>query len=290
MPEMDGFKDGLPSWADLASPDPDESASFYGELLGVETTEADEEMGGYRMFLQRDRQVAGLMQTQENQPPSWTTYINVSDADEVTDKVKDAGGDVMVEPMDIRQYGRLAVYSDPTGAVFGIWQPGENKGAGIVSEPGSVAWHQVNTRDPEKALEFYSEVFGWDSDKVDTGGADYWQLTKDDTNVGGLFKMGDDFPDDVPAHWIVYFAVEDADAATEKAREKGASVRAEPFDNEAGRFAVLQDPHGAAFALINQGGGSVAGGQAEEESEQDSEGDSQGDSDEESAQEESEKD
>ena len=275
MPEMDGFKDGLPSWADLVSPDPDESASFYGELLGVETTEADEEMGGYRMFLQGDHPVAGLMQTQENQPPSWTTYINVSDADEVTDKVKDAGGDVMLDPMDVRQYGRLAVFSDPTGAVFGVWQPGENKGAGLVSEPGSVAWHQVNTRDPEKALEFYSSVFGWESDKVDTGGADYWQLTSEGTNVGGLFKMGDDFPEDVPAHWIVYWAVEDADAATEKARENGASVRAEPFDNEAGRFAVLQDPHGAAFALINQGGGSVAGGQAEQESdEQDSEGDS----------------
>ena len=275
MPEMDGFKDGLPSWADLASPDPDESASFYGDLLGLQTTDADEEMGGYRLFLQGDHQVAGLMQTQENQPPSWTTYINVSDADEVTDKVKDAGGDVMLDPMDVRQYGRLAVFSDPTGAVFGVWQPGENKGAGLVSEPGSVAWHQVNTRDPEKALEFYSSVFGWESDKVDTGGADYWQLTSEGTNVGGLFKMGDDFPEDVPAHWIVYWAVEDADAATEKARENGASVRAEPFDNEAGRFAVLQDPHGAAFALINQGGGSVAGGDAEQESdEQDSEGDS----------------
>ncbi len=226
MPEIDGFKDGLPSWADLASPDPDESVSFYKELLGLEATEADEEMGGYRMFTSQDRQVAGLMQIQdENQPPSWTTYINVSDADAVAEKVKEADGEVYVEPMDIREYGRMAVFADPTGAVFGVWQPGEHKGAGVVSEPGSIAWHQCNTRDPEKALEFYSEVFGWESEKVDTGGADYWQMTADDSLVGGLFRMGDDFPDDVPGHWIVYFAVEDADAATEKARENGATRR-----------------------------------------------------------------
>jgi len=283
MPEIDGFKEGLPSWADLASPDPDESASFYGELLGLEATDADEEMGGYRMFTIRERQVAGLMKIQdENQPPSWTTYVNVSDADAVAEKVKEAGGEVVFDPMDVRDYGRMAVFADPTGAVFGVWQAGEHKGAGIVSEPGSVAWHQANTRDPEKALEFYSEVFGWDSEKVDTGGADYWQLTKDDANVGGLFRMGDDFPDDVPAHWIVYFGVEDADAATEKAQEKGASVRAEPFDNEAGRFAVLQDPHGAAFALIHQGGGSVAGQEQRDDEEESSEEDD-GDNEEQSS-------
>jgi predicted enzyme related to lactoylglutathione lyase len=280
VPEVEGFKDGLPSWADLASPDPDESVSFYGELLGLEATDADEEMGGYRMFTSDGKQVAGLMQVQEeNQPPSWTTYINVSDADAVAEKVKEADGEVYVEPMDVREFGRMAVFADPTGAVFGVWQPGEHKGAQVVSEPGSVAWHQCNTRDPEKALEFYSAVFGWESDKVDTGGADYWQLTYDDSNVGGLFRMGDDFPEEVPGHWIVYFAVDDADAATEKARDNGATVRAEPFDNEAGRFAVLTDPHGAAFAVINQGGGSVAGAEEEEQAE-DEEGEGQSEDDE----------
>jgi predicted enzyme related to lactoylglutathione lyase len=268
MPDMDGFRDGLPSWADLGSPDSDESASFYGDLLGLEATDPNEEMGGYRMFMKEGKQVAGLMALQqEGQPPSWTTYINVSDADATTEKVNEAGGDVMVDPMDVRELGRMAIYADTTGAVFGVWQPGEHKGAQVVSEPGSLAWHQCNTRDPEQALGFYEKVFGWESEKIDTGGADYWQLSSEGSLVGGLFRMGDDFPDEVPAHWIVYFAVDDADAATERARENGATVRAEPFDNEAGRFSVLTDPHGAAFALINQGGGSVAGSGGGEEGE-----------------------
>ena len=259
MPEMDGFKHGLPSWVDLASPDPDESASFYGDLLGLEATGPDEQYGGYRIFMRDGRQVGGLMALQqEGQPPAWTTYINVDDADSVAEKVRQAGGQVMLEPMDVMELGRMAIFADSTGAVFGVWQPGEHKGAGVVGEPGSVAWNQCNTRDPEQALEFYSQVFGWESEKVDTGGVDYWELFSAGSAVGGMLRMGDDFPDEVPAHWIVYFAVDDADAATEKARENGATVRVEPMDIEAGRLSVLTDPHGAAFALIHQGGGSVA--------------------------------
>lgn len=268
MPKMDGFENGMPSWADLGSPNPDESASFYGELLGLEATDPDEEMGGYRMFMKEGRQVAGFMALQdESQPPSWTTYVNVEDTDATAEKVKEAGGDVVFDPMDVGDLGRMAIFADSTGAVFGVWQPGEHRGAGVVSEPGALAWHQCSTRDPDEALEFYGKVFGWESSKIDTGGADYWELSSGGASVAGLFRMGDDFPEEVPAHWIVYFAVEDADAATDKARESGATVRAEPFDNEAGRFAVLQDPHGAAFALINQGGGSVAGGAESDEEE-----------------------
>lgn len=263
MPEISEFQPGLPSWADLSTPDADESASFYEALFGWEAKDPPgdaDDHGGYRLFLKDGKQVAGLMKIQqEGQPPSWSTYISVSDADEVADKVKDAGGEVYVEPMDVMDLGRMAFFADPTGGAFGVWQAKEHKGSEMVSEPGAPAWHQVNTRDPDKAGEFYKAVFGWDSERIDTGGADYWEWQLDGKSVGGMFRMGDDFPDDVPAHWIVYFGVEDADAATEKAKEGGATVRAEPFDNEAGRMAVLTDPHGAAFALINQGGGNVAG-------------------------------
>jgi predicted enzyme related to lactoylglutathione lyase len=266
MPEISDFPPGMPSWADLTTSDADAAASFYGELFGWEAKEGEgdpEENGGYRLFVRDDKQIAGLMQiNQEGQPPSWNTYISVSDADGIAEKVKEAGGETIMEPMDVMDQGRMAFFSDTTGAVFGVWQPKKQTGADVVSEPGSVAWNQVNTRDPDKAGEFYKAVFGWDAERLDTGGADYWELQLDGTGVSGMFRMGDDFPEDVPAHWIVYFSVEDADAATEKAKEGGAQVRAEPFDNEAGRFAVLTDPQGAAFAVINQGGGSVAGQEA----------------------------
>ena len=296
MPEIDEFQPGLPSWADLSTPDADESADFYGELFAWEAKESEggEETGGYRLFMKDDKQVAGLMPIQqEDQPPAWNTYISVSDADEITEKVKEADGDVIVEPMDVMDLGRMAFFTDPTGAAFGVWQAKEHKGADVVSEPGATAWHQVNTRDPEKATEFYKAVFGWECERLDTGGADYWQWELEGKNVGGMLRMGDDFPDDVPAHWIVYIAVEDADAAAEKAQEKGAELRAEPFTTEAGRIAVLTDPHGAAFAVINQDAadtGEDEGGEEQEDGGEDSdqeegggesqeEGDGDGDSD-----------
>ena len=270
MPEISGFEPGWPSWADLSTPNADESAGFYAGLFGWEAREGagdPEQTGGYRIFVKDGKRVAGLMQMQE-QPPSWNTYISVSDADEVIEKVKGAGGQALVEPMDVMDQGRMAFLSDPTGAALGLWQAKEHKGAELVSEPGATAWHQLNTRDPEKAGGFYQAVFGWGNERIDTGGADYWEWQLDGKSVGGMLRMGDDFPDDVPAHWIVYFAVEDADAAMEQAKEAGAQVRAEPFDTEAGRLAVLTDPHGAAFALIDQGGGSVAGGEGREDDEE----------------------
>jgi predicted enzyme related to lactoylglutathione lyase len=261
MPEISEFPPGLPCWADLSTTSAEESAEFYAGLFGWEVREGRgdaDQTGGYQLFVKDGRQVAGLMQTQE-QPPSWNTYVSVSDADEVAAKVKEAGGQLVVEPMDIMDQGRMAFLADPTGAALGVWQAKEHKGAELVSEPGATAWHQLNTRDPEKAGEFYRAVFGWDYERVDTGGADYWEWRLDGKNVGGMFRMGDDFPEELAPHWIVYFAVEDADAATENATRAGAQVRAEPFDSEAGRFAVLTDPHGAAFAVIDQGGGGVAG-------------------------------
>jgi predicted enzyme related to lactoylglutathione lyase len=280
MTEVSEFQPGLPTWVDLSTPDPDESAKFYGELLGWEAEEVgdEEQYGGYRMFVKEGNQVGGLMKTQEEwQPPSWNVYIAVSDVEETAEKVKDADGDVIVEPMDVGDQGRMAFFADPTGAAFGVWQANENTGMDVVSQPGAPAWHQVNTREPDKAEEFYKAVFGWESEQIDTGGTDYWQYTADGKNAAGMFRMGDDFPDDVPAHWIVYFAVDDLDQYAEKAKEGGASVRAEPIDNEAGRMAVFTDPHGAAFALINQGAGSVAG-EGEGEDEGDEDGDAEGES------------
>jgi uncharacterized protein len=285
MPEITEFQPGLPSWADLTTPHADEAASFYASLFGWETKEAPgdpEETGGYRMFVKDGKQVAGLMQTrEEGRPPSWNTYISVSDVDEIAEKVREAGGEVLAEPMDVLDQGRMAFFADPTGAAFGVWQPKEHEGADAVSEPGFTAWHQVNTRDPGKARDFYRRVFGWDCERLDTGGADYWEWQLEGRSAAGMFRMGDDFPEEVPAHWIVYFAVEDADAATEKAKQGGAQLRAEPFDSEAGRFAVLTDPHGAAFAVIHQGGGSVAGegGVPEEERDRDEGDDRQGERD-----------
>jgi uncharacterized protein len=253
MPE---YPPGTPSWVELSSSDADASAAFYGELMGWEATAPGpvEETGGYRMFQQDDKRVAGLMpHMQEGQPTAWATYISVADADETADKVKEAGGTVMVEPMDVMDIGRMAYFVDPTGAVFGVWQPKSFSGADLVNEPASLAWNEVLTRDADANKRFYPAVFGWEPGKPEFEGApdDYVVWMRDGQPVGGMMQMSDEqFPPEVPSFWNVCFSVNDCDATVEKARELGGTVVQEPVSMPIGRFAGIIDPQGAGFAIM----------------------------------------
>jgi len=253
---MPDFPPGTPSWVDLASPDTDASAAFYRELLGWEATEPGpvEETGGYRMFQRDGKSVAGVMRhMQEGQPTAWMTYISVADADETAQRVRDAGGSAIVEPMDVMDIGRMAVFADPTGAVFGVWQPKTFAGADLVNEPGSLAWNEVLTRDAETDRRFYTSVFDWTPGRPSFEGAPesytVWELNG--RPVGGMMQMSDEwFPPEIPPHWGVVFAVADCDATVAKARELGATVTNGPMDMPIGRFAGLIDPQGASFTVM----------------------------------------
>lgn len=252
MPE---YAPGTPSWVELSSADPDASASFYGELMGWSTTEPGpvDETGGYRMFQQDGKSVGGLMgHMQEGQPTVWMTYVSVADADETAAKVRAAGGNAIVEPMDVMDIGRMAVFVDPTGAVFGVWQPRSFAGADLVNEPNSLCWNEVLTRDAETETSFYTSVFPWKPARPSFEGAPetytIWELS--DRPVGGMMEMGEQFPSEVPAHWSVCFAVGDCDATVAKARELGATITSGPMDMPIGRFASMIDPQGAPLSVM----------------------------------------
>jgi uncharacterized protein len=135
--------------------------------------------------------------------------------------------------------------------VLGLWQPGRNVGAGLVNEPGAFSWSELETRDPASAKAFYGSVFGWsfeDHEMPGLGTYTEWKLG--DASIGGMADIGGRMPEEVPAHWMVYFAVDDADAAVEQVKAGGGEVRFGPVDIPAGRFAMVADPFGAAFAVI----------------------------------------
>jgi predicted enzyme related to lactoylglutathione lyase len=255
MSEITSYRPGTPSWVDHGSPDLDASIEFYGALFDWDVPESEnaEQTGGYRQAMKGDKPVSGMMPLmQEGQPPAWTTYISVEDADATAAAVKEGGGTVLAEPMDVMDLGRMAIFADPAGAVFGIWQPNTFQGAGVVNEHGALSWNELNTRDPEAAKAFYGHVFGWDFEDNDMGEmGTYTSLKLGDAPVGGMLNMAErGVPEEVPAHWQVYFAVDDTDAAVDRAKQGGGSVMVEPIDIPVGRFAILTDPHGASFAVI----------------------------------------
>ena len=254
MPERTSYEPGTPSWVEFSTPDLDASIAFYGGLFGWEVPESEnaEQTGGYRLAMKDGRPAAGMMpKMDEGQPTAWATYLSVDDAAATAAAVTDAGGTVMVEPMDVMDLGRMAVFVDPGGAVFGVWQPGAFAGAGLVNEPGAIAWNELNTRDLAAAKEFYGAAFGWQFEDMESGEGNYSMIKLGEHPIGGILDMEErGVPEMIPPHWQVYFGVEDTDATIAAAKEAGGGVMLEPIDIPFGRFAILTDPHGAGFAVI----------------------------------------
>lgn len=255
MSEKSSYTPGTPSWVELSgTPDIEASESFYREVFGWEIPElpSSAELGGYRRAKLGGRDVAGFSpRMQPEQPTVWGTYVSVADAAATMAKVKEAGGEPITEPMDVAGLGTMAVFTDPTGAVCGIWQPGTFAGAELVNEPGAFAWNELGTRDPEAAKAFYSAVFGWGIREHDMGEmGTYTEWLVDEDSVGGMMDVSGRLPDEMPAHWLIYFAVENADATVATVKSAGGDVSFGPIDIPAGRFAIVTDPHGAALAVI----------------------------------------
>jgi len=250
MTERSGYEPGTPSWVDLSTPDPDAAKRFYGALFGWEAEEAGpvEETGGYSMFRLRGRQVAGVGPIMDpSQPAVWSTYIATDDADATVARAQEAGGQAIVEPMDVMDAGRMAVLAHPAAGIVGVWQAGRHTGAELVNEPGALTWNQLHTRDQDGAAAFYEAVFGWR--RGDFGGMPMFELG--DRGIASMADMPPGTPDQVPAFWMAIFAVQDTDATVAQAGELGGQALGPPFDiPDVGRFAVLADPHGVAFGVL----------------------------------------
>src|SRR5918992_5418064 len=287
MPERDGYIPGVPCWVDVSEPDPEAALDFYGRLFGWQFEDvmppgsdsryfiAQAEASGWSMFDSsggaRRGDVAAVRSVPEAAPPMavWNTYFWVDSADEAASKVRDAGGGVVTEPFDFLDAGRVAVFTDPEGAAFGVWEARQHKGAGLVNDPGSLNFNGLNTRDVEGARSFYGSVFGWETLDMD-GGLRMWTLSgygdylegyhpelrrqmaeagapeRFEDVVATINPIPDDQPD-TPPHWSVTFATDDADATAAKATELGGQVIVPPFDAPWVRMTILSDPQGATF-------------------------------------------
>jgi predicted enzyme related to lactoylglutathione lyase len=288
MLEREGFPAGVPCWVDTTQPDPEAAAGFYGDLFGWEFEDlmAPGSGGHYLLARLRGRAVAAVGSATVGsadqdpappvrRPPAWNTYICVDRADDAAAKVREAGGRVLVDPQDVGPAGRMAVCSDPSGAVFRVWQAGTRTGAQLVNEPGTWNWSDLHTRDGEGSKSFYRTVFGWEADPVSFGEveATMWRrpgyaefLMQFDPDlrrrhseagvpdgfsdaVGWMMPLTPDQSPDVASHWRVTFAVADTDAVAGSASALGGSVVAPPFDAGPTRVAVLADPQGAVFTV-----------------------------------------
>ncbi len=246
---------GSPIWVDMGTRDLEASTRFYTQLFGWQPEDMGEAMGHYTMVRQNGKTVAAISPLMDpKQPTAWTTYFSTTDAEATARKVTEAGGQVLSPPMTVMGEGTMAVFADPGGALFAVWQPANMKGADLFNEPNSLGWNELASRDMAAATPFYTKVFGWTPHTSDMGGGQQyteWQI--DGKSIGGGMQIGAMIPASVPPHWLVYFVVADTDDTVKRAQELGGQVMSPPTDIPQGRMAVLADPQGATFAVIKMG-------------------------------------
>lgn len=253
MPKRDAAPIGAPCWIDLFTSDPDKSRAFYSELFGWTAKDAGEEYGGYINFQKDGLPVAGCMRNdgQSGSPDLWTVYLATNDAKATVDDAVAHGGQVIVSAMEIMELGSMAVVTDVGDAAIGIWQSGLHKGFNVLGEPGAPSWFELHTRGYDDSVQFYRDVFDWDTHVAsDTPEFRYTTLGEGDAPLAGIMDAAAFLPEGVPAHWSIYFGVEDADAALAKIVDLGGSIILTAEDTPHGRLAQAADPTGALFKLV----------------------------------------
>jgi uncharacterized protein len=257
MPNVTAYAPGTFCWTDLAAHDPRAAEAFYTALFGW-TARHDRFGAGedevYVMLLKDGRDVAALYAmdpTQRSQgiPPSWLGYVAVENAAEAATRARGLGAAVLADAFEVMDFGRMALVSDPDGAVLALWEGGRHPGAAVKDEPGAMCWNELATRDPEGAARFYAGLLGWTAQPFDSGGAEYTLFLNGGAEAGGMFSITPEMGE-MPVAWSPYFQVEDADEAARRAEALGGTVLHPPHELTAGRWAMLADPQGAVFNVI----------------------------------------
>lgn len=241
-------------WVDVSSPDLDKTREFYHGLFGWDA-QVVPDGGGYTMFTLNGKMVGATGPVfGADAHPAWATYICSADAVATAQAVTDAGGQVLVPPMDVMGQGHMAVLRDSTGAFFSIWQPAIHRGAELVNEVGAFCWNELYTRDLPGAGEFYRKVFDWGAEQTDFAGGAYTLFKVAGNSIAGGMDMSTMLPESIPPHWLVYFTVANTAESVARAKELGATIINGPHDTPMGPMAVIRDPVGAMFAIIQTSG------------------------------------
>ena len=245
-------------WVELATTDAAAAKAFYQELFGWSAEDSPAGPDGVYTMLSLDGKHVGALfelnaaMREQGVPSHWGSYVSVENVDASAQKARELGATILPEPFDVMDYGRMAGVQDPTGARFSLWQPKAHPGAQLVNDPNTWCWNELQTRDTAAARSFYTELFGWTTEtSTSPTGFEYVEFQNNGYGAGGMLQIQPEWGEGVPPNWAVYFSVADLDQALAKAGEAGAATHMEPMAVEGlGRFALLADPTGAVFALI----------------------------------------
>ncbi len=257
MTEMKNYAPNTFCWVDLATTDAKAAKNFYTGFFDWSANDMPaDDSGVYTMFEKNGKSVCALYEMSEEMkgqgiPPAWNSYVSVVNVDKSAEKVLELGGEIVEAPFDVMDVGRMAVVKDLEGATFSLWQPAQHMGAELVNEPGTFCWNELYYNDAKTAIAFYRDLFGWTTETIEGAAAEeYTVFYNGDQMAAGALQIQKEWGE-VPPNWTVYFAVDDCNGALEKAKDLSGTVEVEPMEvKDVGLFAVLRDPQGAYFDII----------------------------------------
>jgi predicted enzyme related to lactoylglutathione lyase len=243
-------------WPELSTSNQAGAEKFYTGLFGWTKTETPMGPDAHYTIFQKDGKAAAAVAQMDADvaargvPAHWLSYVATADVDASVAKAQKLGGTLVAGPFDVMEHGRMAVLNDSTGATFALWQMKQHAGINVLDEDHSLVWTELVTDDTAKAGSFYTGLFDWTTEKWANSPMDYTILKRGEAMAGGLMAKTPEMGP-VPNHWMPYFGVSDTDGMVKKAQSLGATVLAPPMDvPKVGRMAVLADPTGAAFSIM----------------------------------------
>lgn len=253
MTTRDSTPPGTPCWADLWTTDVDGSRRFYSQLFGWEALEPSTEFGGYWMFERDGAPIAGGMgsmgdMTADN---TWKPYFCTDDIEAALKRAEAGGASSQGGAMPVADLGVQALLVDPTGAAFGLWQPGAFHGFRAVGEQGAPSWFELHTADHRTAVAFYRDLFGYEINPVaDTDDFRYFTFRTPGSSedLGGIMDSSR-WVLRGGGHWDIYWHVDNVKTALDRAVSLGGSVKQGPDNTPYGVLALATDPAGADFKL-----------------------------------------
>lgn len=247
-------------WYELMTLDPAAAKRFYDPLVGWTIT-PDVTPDGYGMIVNPDGGMTGGMMRLTTEmcdagsAPAWLGYIGVDDVDAFLPRLEQAGGTVAMPARDVPMAGRIAMVTDCCGAPFYVMTPTPPPGGGEITAfsttlPGRCGWNELMAGNFDRAIEFYTSLFGWDlPPAMDMGAFGKYQFIEHDgIPIGAIMPKMEAAP---AAMWNHYFRVPGIDAAKSQAEASGAQIVNGPMEVPGGDWIVQgMDPQGAFFSLV----------------------------------------
>ncbi len=245
-------------FVELVTPDLSAAKQFYAGLFGWTFRDIQADKSEYAEASLDGRPVAGLVQRDipagKQRQPAWLGFIAVSDVDATTTIALQHGAKVLFEPHNIPDRGREAVFADPQGAVFAVLASSSGDPPDVLAAPGEWIWSALITTDPDKGAAFYQMLFDYEVYEVyevpSDNGAQHLMLVSDNYARASVNSLPANKPKIRP-HWLNFVRVSDTAMMAAKVVALGGRVLVEPrVDRDGGKIAVVADPLGAPFGLL----------------------------------------